>query len=120
MFHRLRKVLFQIHNRMTPQYLQLPMSYDLVEPWDVQVDWHDEAYPLSNILLNFIYGAAVAKWWKCDYLHGMLEEKFTVDFNQVQLWWKTQNIMFLKKIPKRIQVIQVILPIEHIQEVNRK
>ncbi|KAF8433703.1 hypothetical protein L210DRAFT_3411547 [Boletus edulis BED1] len=78
-------------NRTTLQYMVPITGLDTVPPRDVQVDWRDEVHPPpSGILLDFMYGAAVVKHWKCDSLRDMLERRFKDTFKTI-----------LAKIPER-------------------
>ena len=52
---------------------------------DVKADWSDGANPPPSILLDFMYGAAVVKHWKCDRLREMLEQRFGGDFGKAQV-----------------------------------
>ena len=72
------------HHRITLQYMDLPKGFDSVLPRDIGADWsHDEVpFPL-NILLDFMYGAAIVKRWMCDDLGEMLQKRFEDTFNSV-------------------------------------
>ncbi|KAF8434061.1 hypothetical protein L210DRAFT_3506736 [Boletus edulis BED1] len=67
-------------NRATLQYMVPITGLDTVPPRDVQVDWRDEVHPPPNILLDFLYGAAVVGRWKCDGLRDILEQQFQDHF----------------------------------------
>lgn len=72
------------HNRTTLQYMEPPTELYSVPPCDIQADWsHDEVQSPPSILLDFMYGVAVAKHWKCNHLHNMLKKRFEDDFSKV-------------------------------------
>ncbi|KAF8122435.1 hypothetical protein EV363DRAFT_1554526 [Boletus edulis] len=77
-------------HRTTLQHLVLTAERNRVPQWDVQADWRDEVHPPPSILLDFMYGAAVVKHWKCDRLRDMLESRFKDTFKRI-----------LAKIPER-------------------
>ena len=71
-------------NRTTLQYIEPPMGLYSVPPCDIQADWsRDDLPPPSPILLDFMYGAAIVKHWKCDRLGDMLEKRVKDDFSKV-------------------------------------
>ncbi|KAF8552263.1 hypothetical protein OG21DRAFT_1486344 [Imleria badia] len=70
-------------NRTTLQYIEQPTGRATVPQYDVQADWRDEVRPPPSILLDFVYGAAVVKRWKCDGLRDMLEQRFKDDFKKI-------------------------------------
>lgn len=66
------------------QYMELPTGRLSVPQWDVRADWSsNEVPPPPSILLDPMYGAAVVKRWKCDYLRGLLEKRFKDDLSKV-------------------------------------
>ncbi|KAF8136158.1 hypothetical protein EV363DRAFT_1542522 [Boletus edulis] len=63
-------------NRTTLQYMVEPTTeLDFVRMRDVRADWREKVRPPPSILLDFMYGAAVVKHWKCDCLRDMLEKR---------------------------------------------
>ena len=70
-------------HRTTLQYMENPTGRGVIPQWDVQADWRDEVRPPPSILLDFMYGAAVVKHWKCDRLDDMLEKRFKDDFKKI-------------------------------------
>ncbi|KAF8554619.1 hypothetical protein OG21DRAFT_1412292 [Imleria badia] len=64
-------------NRTTLQYVEQPTGRN------IQADRRDEVRPPPSILLDFMYGAAVVKRWKCDRLRDMLEQRFKDDFSKI-------------------------------------
>jgi hypothetical protein len=72
------------YNWTTLQYMEPPMGRGFVPPWDIQADWsHADLPPPSSVLLDFMYGAAVVKHWKCNHLGHMLEKQFKDGFSKV-------------------------------------
>ena len=72
------------HNWTTLQYMKPPTGLHSVPPRDIQADWSGDKGPSPpNILLDFMYGAAVVKHRKCGHLGNMLEKWLEHDFGRV-------------------------------------
>ena len=70
--------------RTTLQHMKRPTELDPVLQRDVRADWYrDGVRPPPSILLDFMYGVAVLKRWKCDDLDDILEKRFQDDFGKV-------------------------------------
>ena len=69
--------------RTTLQHMERPTGLDPVLQRDVRADWYcDGVRPPPSILLDFMFGVAVVKRWKCDGLDDILEKRFQDDFHK--------------------------------------
>ena len=74
------------HSRTTLQYMKPFTGRGCFPQWDIRADceWsREDLPPPPSILLDFMYGAAVIKHWKCNHLDDMLEKWFKDDFSKV-------------------------------------
>jgi len=70
-------------SRTTMQYLvQAPELHMVFPQSDVKCDWSVGKAP-PNILLDFMYGAAVVKHWGAPGIQGMLAKRYLEDFSKI-------------------------------------